>query len=88
MHDRAFDGAKPAMDILARAAKGSPRFSFESGAYQGRWAVIGDNGEAFWTKDGKAYYVNDAAKRIAPGIERAPDSIQFDDAFKKAAKSE
>jgi hypothetical protein len=83
-----FKGAQPVLDYLSKAAGPGQAMSFDVGEYQGGWAVIGQNGEAFWTKDGKAYYVNAAAKNIAPGIEKAPENVQFDDAFKQAAEAE
>lgn len=83
-----FQGAQPALPHLAKAAGANNSFGFAVGEFQGGWAAICDNGEAFWTKAGKPYYVNDAAKAIAPDLEKAPENIQFDDAFQAAAKAE
>jgi len=79
------------VEVVARYFRSSsteqPLF-FSAGSLQGGTAVLavlapGD--AAFWVKDGKVYVVNDAARKVAPELEQAPESIKYDQAFVDAA---
>ena len=56
-----------------------------AGPLEGGTAVLGPGNAAFWVKDGQVYVVNEAARKVAPELEQAPDSINYDQAFVDAA---
>ena len=58
---------------------------FHGGPLEGGTAVLGPGEAAFWVKDGKVYVVNDTARKVAPELEQAPDTIKYDQAFVDAA---
>jgi hypothetical protein len=61
---------------------------FHVGPLQGGNAVVvvGPEKSAFWVKDGKVYVVNDAARKVAPEAQQAPDNIKYDQAFAHAIR--
>lgn len=84
-NDPSFNDAEVVMQYIVDEEAGPGGFSFSAGPYQGGTAVLSKGGLAFWVKDGVGYAVNDAASEAAPDIEKAPENVQLDDAFKMAA---
>lgn len=83
-----FDEATVVLHYLAPQDKEEDGFSFYLGTFKEGAAILGDNGMAFWVKDGIGYVVNDSARKAAPDLEQAPESTKFDDAFISAAMAE
>jgi hypothetical protein len=81
-----FDDVRLVAHLLPKNPDGSLQFSM--GTYQGGTAVLGDHHTAFWVKDGVPYTVSEAARVAAPDMAQAPESIQYNDAFIAAAKTE
>jgi hypothetical protein len=87
-HDQALLDAALVMDYMKTEDPTGLSVTFDLGSYQGGTAIISAGGKAFWVSEGVAYVVNDAAKKAAPTLGQAPDSVQYDDAFIAAAHAE
>ena len=59
----------------------------KSGLYKDGVAIVGPVDMAFWVKEGKAYAVNEKARKAAPDLEPAPAEIRYDSAFIDATES-
>lgn len=60
-------------------AEGSSVMSFGTGLLEGGRAVLyQQENAAYWVKDGKAYVVNEEAKRLSPKLDPAPASITYE----------